>query len=154
MTFVHDYTRFTRIFPLAAKSEVTSVFKRFFVFIERQFDTRIKAIQSDWGGEFRPLKPVLEALGVVFRHPCPHTHQQNGKVERKHMHITKLGLTLLAKASIPQCFWWDAFTKATYLINRLPTPSLQHKSPYYSLYKTQPDYTFLKTFGCACFPYL
>jgi hypothetical protein len=27
---------------------------------------------------------------------CPHAHQQNGAAERKHRHIVKVGLSLLA----------------------------------------------------------
>ena len=38
------------------------------------------------------------------------------------------------------------------LINRLPTPLLENKSPYEILFQRLPDYSFLKPFGCACFP--
>jgi len=43
---------------------------------------------------------------------------------------------------------------ATYLINRLPTPVLENKSPFFLLKLQFPDYKFLKSFGCACFPFL
>lgn len=105
-------------------------------------------------GEYRPLQPVLESLGIEFRHPCPYTHQQNEKSKRKHRHISELGITLLASANLPQKIWRDAFVTAVYLINRLPTPSLQNVTPFQVLFKTSPDYKFLKTFGCSCFPYL
>jgi hypothetical protein len=36
----------------------------------------------------------------------------------------------------------------------MPTPLLQHKSPFEKLFHTTPDYTFLKIFGCACYPNL
>ena len=102
--------------------------------IERRFDTKVKCFQ--------------------FRHPCPHTHQQNGKVERKHHSIVEIGLTLLDQTSMDLKFWWEAFHSATYFINHIPTPILKHISPFESLYGRKPDYAFLKVFGCACFPYL
>jgi hypothetical protein len=55
---------------------------------------------------------------------------------------------------MPLRFWDDAFQTACYLINRLPTPVLQNKSPFEKLFKSVPDYLFLKTFGCACWPNL
>jgi len=65
-----------------------------------------------------------------------------------------MGLTLLAAASLPIKFWGEAFTTATYLINILPSPVLHNKSPHLLLFHTAPNYTLLKTFGCACYPLL
>src|ERR1044072_7297090 len=96
----------------------------------------------------------LTNLGIVHRLACPHTHHQNGSVERKHRHIVDMGLTLLAHAKLRLVFWDHAFLTAAYLINRLPTPVLNHTSPYWMLHHTQPDYKFLKIFGCSCYPLL
>ncbi|CAI8590799.1 unnamed protein product, partial [Vicia faba] len=114
----------------------------------------IKAVQSDWGGEFRPYSKFLADLGIVHRVICPHTHHQNGVVERKHRHIVDLGLTLLSQASLPLNFWDYAFTTAVFLINRLPSSAIQFQVPCTFLFHIMPDYKFLKVFGCACFPLL
>ena len=82
------------------KSEVVYVVEHFNTMVERQFTTQIKCLQSDWEGEYRKLQPLLHKFGIQFRHPCPHTHQQQGKSERKHHSIVETGLTLLAKASM------------------------------------------------------
>jgi histone deacetylase 1/2 len=84
---------------------------------------------------------------------CPHTYQQNGVAERKHCHIIETGLTLLAHASVPFCYWSNAFTIARFLINWLPTRLLHMKTPLELLLHKNPDYTFLKVFGCACWPH-
>uniref|UniRef100_A0A803PPU2 Integrase catalytic domain-containing protein n=1 Tax=Cannabis sativa TaxID=3483 RepID=A0A803PPU2_CANSA len=97
---------------------------------------------------------MLQKLGILFRHPCPHIHQQQGRVERKHRHVTEMGLTMLAQAKMPLNFWWDSFVSAVYLINRLPTLVNAYKSPFESLYNSILEYNFLKTFGYACFPFL
>lgn len=111
-------------------------------------------MQTDWGGEFRIFETFLKNNGIGFRHPCPHTSQQNGIIERKHHDIVEMGLTLLAQASMPMKYWWDAFYTSTYIINRLPTPVLNNLSPWEKAYNLSLDYTFLKVFGCACFPFL
>jgi hypothetical protein len=85
---------------------------------------------------------------------CPHTHQQNGAIEQKHRHIVETGLALLSHAHLPLKFWDDAFSTACYLINCMPTTVLQNHSPFETLFKCSPDYTFLRTFGCLCWPNL
>ena len=81
-------------------------------------------------------------------------HHQNGVVQRKHRHIVDLGLSLLHLATLPLKFWDYAFVVAVYLINRLPTASLNFAIPFVTLFDKEPDFHFLKTFGCACFPLL
>jgi hypothetical protein len=36
----------------------------------------------------------------------------------------------------------------------LPTPVLRNNSPIHTLFHREPDYSFLRTFGCACWPNL
>lgn len=104
ITFVDAYTRFTWIYLLKNKSEALTIFKQFKVMAELQFGFPIKFVQTDWGGEFRPFTKFLSDLGIIHRLICPHTHHQNGVVERKHRHIVDLGLTLLSHASLPLKF--------------------------------------------------
>jgi len=85
---------------------------------------------------------------------CPHAHQQNGAAERKHRHIVKVGLALLAHASIPLKYWEDAFVAATYLINRTPSRVINYETPLERLFQQKPDYSSLRVFGCACWPNL
>lgn len=40
------------------------------------------------------------------------------------------------------------------MINRLPTKILHNKLPWECLSHLAPDYHFLRTFGCLCFPWL
>lgn len=61
---------------------------------------------------------------------------------------------MLAQALLRLKFWWDAFQSTVFVINRLSTPVLNHNSPYHMLFNTSPDCTYLKVFGCSCYPYL
>jgi histone deacetylase 1/2 len=142
------------VYPLKLKSETLSQFILFKTMVELQFNCKIKTVQTDGGGEFRPFTKYLTELGVVHRFTCLHTHHQNDLVERKHRHLVETGLTLLSQANLPMQYWDHAFVTAAFLINRLPTPVLNNKSPYYVLLHKQPDYKALKIFGCACFPFL
>lgn len=120
--------------------------------IKTQFSASLKAIQTDWGGEFRVFTNYLNERGII---PCPHTSHQNGIVERKHRQIVEMGLTLLAQSHLPHKFWDHSFTASIYLINKLPTShSPKYTSPFHALFNKILDYKILKTFGCACFPFL
>ena len=154
LTIVDAFSKFTWIYPIKNKSETYNTFVQFKTMIELQLNLQIKAVQSDWGGEFRPLTKLFQDKGILHRITCPHTHHQNGSVERKHRHIVEIGLSLLAHAKLPMSYWDHAFLTATYLINRTPTPVLDNHSPYFKLYNQVFDCKDLKVFGCACYPFL
>lgn len=56
-------------------------------------------------------------------------HQQAGVIERCHRQIVEIGLALVAHSNLPKIFWEDAFLTAVFIINRLPIPILNQKSP-------------------------
>jgi histone deacetylase 1/2 len=137
---------------LRQKSEIFACFRDFQSLVERQLDRKIRSIQTDWGGEYRALSTFFTRMGISHLVSCPHAHQQNGSVERKHSHIVEVGLTLLAHASMPLKFLDEAFITAVFLINHLPSKVINQETPFFRLYGRDPDYNFLKTFGCACWP--
>lgn len=56
------------------------------------------------------------------------------------------------QAYIPSKFWNYSFAIAVYLINRMPTITLQKCSPFEKLYNKVPSLDHIRVFGCACFP--
>jgi len=113
-----------------------------------------KTIQTDWGGEYRKLNSFFKTIGIHHRIICPHMHERNDTVERRHRHIIETGLTLLGHCKEPLKFWNYAFETSVNLINHMPTLVLFNKSPFKCMFHQPPDYIFLRTFGCLCFPFL
>ena len=127
------------------KSDVVDIFILFQLHVERLLKHKIIHVQSDWGGgAYRNLNTFFNKLGISHHLSCPHTHQQNGAVERKHRHIVETGLTLLSHASVPFRFWSDAFATTCFLINRLPTRVLNMKTPIVVLLDESPGFIFLR----------
>ena len=152
VSFIDDYSKFTWIYLLKFKSEVFSIFQEFQKLVERQFDRKILAVQSDREGEYEKLNSFFQTLGISHHVSCPQAHQQNGSAERKHRHIVEVGLSLLAHASMPLKYWDEAFITATYLINHLPSRVIGNTTSLECLFHQKPDYSSLKKFGYACYP--
>jgi len=134
ISFMDAYTKYTWLFLLHHKSQALTAFTRFKNFAETQTGHTLKAIQTDNAKEFLCFKNITHTLGIHHRLICPHTHEQNGTIERKNRHITEMGLTLLAAATLPIKFWGEAFTSAMHIINALPSSVLSNKSPYEMLF--------------------
>ena len=83
VSFIDAFSRYTWIFPTKSKAETISIFLNFKSMVELQLNTKIKSIQSDWEGEYRPFSRLLASFGISPRLICPHTYHQNGVVERK-----------------------------------------------------------------------
>lgn len=134
-----------------------SIFKTFQLQVENQYNKKIAIFQSDGGGEFinNSLTNHFATTGIKHIVSCPHTPEQNGIAERRHRHITKLGLSMLYQAHLPYELWVEAFYTASFLSNLLPS-SVNDKmvSPFELLNGKPPVYTALRVFGSACFPYL
>ncbi|CAA7036250.1 unnamed protein product [Microthlaspi erraticum] len=154
--FIDDYSRFSWFYPLRAKSEFYSVFTAFQKLVETQFSTKIKVFQSDGGGEFinKRLQSHFVECGIKHLVSCPYTPQQNGLAERKHRHLVELGLSMLFHSNTPLSYWVEAFFSANFICNLLPMDVLENCSPFEVLFGKKPEYSMLRVFGSACYPYL
>ena len=101
VSFIDDYSKFTWLYLLRHKSEVFRCFHDFQNMVERQFNRQIRAVQTDWGGEYQSLNSFFTHIGISHHVSCPHAYQQNGSAERKHRNIIEVGPSLLAHAVTP-----------------------------------------------------
>ncbi|GJR21033.1 ribonuclease H-like domain-containing protein [Tanacetum coccineum] len=110
----------------------------------------------DHEGKFdnRNLHKLFADNGIQFRFSCPKTSQQNGKFERMVRTINNLIRTLLFQANLLPTFWVEALNVATHLLNFLPSIAINNEIPYTRLFRTNPDYSLLRTFGCLCYPHI
>jgi len=153
VTIVDDHSRYTWLCLVQHKSEVIVVLKDFLLKVHNQFGVTVKVLRSDNGKEFfnSQCSKLFSSLGIVHQSSCAYTPQQNGVVERKHRHILEVARSLKFQSSVPNRFWGDCVRTVVYLINKLPTPVLQGKTPYEMLYHKPPAYDHLRVFGCLCF---
>jgi hypothetical protein len=77
---------------------------------------------------------------------------QNGKAERIIRSINNVIRTMLFQANLPERYWAEGLHTATYLLNRLPTKTIQATCPHMALFGSPPMYEHLRVFGCTCYP--
>lgn len=138
---IDAFSYFTWLHTLKLKSEVLQTFIHLKNMVENQFSTNIKVLQMDGGGELCSLSSTFLSYGIIYHFYCSYTQQKNGNVERKNRHVVEVGLSLFA------------FHIVVYLIDRLPTPCLNHPS-YFKLFHKLLDYKLLRSFGCTYFLFL
>ena len=94
---------------------------------------------------------LLQNKGIISQKSCPYTPQQNGVSERKNRHLLDIVRSLLLKSSVPPKFWLETLSTAVHVITRLPSPRINHETPYFHLFHKHPISSHLHIFGCVCF---
>ena len=150
LTLVDDCTRVTWIYFLKNKSHVSTVFPAFIQHVHLQYNARIKSIRTDNAHELA-FSDIVRTYGMIHQFSCAYTPQQNSVVERKHQHILNVARSLLFQSKLLLIYWTNCVSTAVFLINRTPSLLLDKKTPYEKLMHKQPDYSFLRSFGCLCY---
>lgn len=135
LTLVDDFSRFTWLIFMNNKGETKRHLRNFVIFRETQFHKKLKCLRSDNGPEFL-MNDFFLSKGTIHQRSCVETPHQNGIVERKHQHILNVARAISFQSHLPANFWHLSIQQAIHIINRLPTPLLNKKSPYESLHTT------------------
>jgi hypothetical protein len=71
-TFIDDFSKFTWAYMLKSKSDVFQKFIEFQNMVERRFDTKIIAVQTDWGGKYQRLNSFFTKHDIshLVSYPC------------------------------------------------------------------------------------
>ena len=103
--------------------ELFSIFQKFYVEIQTQFNISIHVLRDDNAKEYfsAPFTLFMPQHGILHQSSCAHTPQQNGIAERKNRHLVETARTILLHSNVPFRFWGDAVLTACYLINRMPS---------------------------------
>lgn len=118
--------------------------------LEKQNKTEVKLVRSDNGPGFL-LHDFYASKGIIHQTGYVETPQQNGRVEKKHQHILNTGRDPLFHSKLPKQYWSYAILHATYIMNRIPSPILENKSPYFITKGVLPKLNDLEVFGCLCY---
>ncbi|CAI7916863.1 unnamed protein product [Closterium sp. NIES-54] len=125
---VDDYSRYTMVFPLRSKGDVTEVL------IVRIRAARLhlrESFDSDRGREFSSarLGAFCRAQGIRQTFTLPASPQQNGIAERRIGMVMDVARTSMIHAAAPHFLWPFAVQYAAHQLNLQPRVSLPETSP-------------------------
>jgi hypothetical protein len=74
LIFVDHFSKYIWFYLMVKKSDVSTIFPKFKNFVETRFQTKIKSLYSDNGGEFITLRSFYHIVGLVIIPPplIPH----------------------------------------------------------------------------------
>jgi len=158
ITFTDDFSRYGWIYLLHEKSESLDSLKEFKAAVELKFDTQVKCIHSDRGGEFYgrydetgrnpgPFARFLQECGIEAMYTMPGTPQQNGVAERCNRTLMEMVRCMLSHSTLPDFLWGEALKTAAYILNHVPSKSVP-KTPYELLTGKRPTLKHFRVWGC------
>ncbi|CAI7898725.1 unnamed protein product, partial [Closterium sp. NIES-53] len=134
---VDDYSRYTTVFPLRSKGDVTEVLIDWIRAARLQLRERfgsdfpVLRLHSDRGGEFSSarLGAFCRAQGIRQTFTLPASPQQNGIAERHIGMVMDVARTSMIHAAAPHFLWPFAVQYAAHQLNLQPRVSLPEISP-------------------------
>ncbi|CAI7869813.1 unnamed protein product [Closterium sp. NIES-53] len=134
---VDDYSRYTMVFPLRSKGDVTKVLIDWIRAARLQLresfgsDFPVLRLHSDRGGEFSSahLGAFCRAQGIRQTLTLPASPQQNGIAERRIGMVMDVARTSMIHAAAPHFLWPYAVQYAAHQLNLQPRVSLPETSP-------------------------
>ncbi|CAI7738897.1 unnamed protein product [Closterium sp. NIES-54] len=134
---VDDYSRYTTVFPLRSKGDVTEVLIDWIraarLRLRQSFgsDFPVLRLHSDRGGEFSSglLRAFCRARGIRQTFTLLDSPQQNGIAERRIGMVMDVARTSMMHAAAPHFLWPFAVQYAAHQINLHPRVSSPETSP-------------------------
>ncbi|CAI7744131.1 unnamed protein product [Closterium sp. NIES-54] len=133
---VDDYSRYTTVFPLRSKGEVTEVLINWIRAARLQLKERfgsdflVLRLHSDRGGEFSSdlLRAFCHPEGIRHTFTLPASPQKNGIAERRIGMVMDVTRTSMIHAAAPHFLWPFTVQYAAHQINLQPRVSLPKTS--------------------------
>ncbi|CAI7821542.1 unnamed protein product, partial [Closterium sp. NIES-54] len=156
---VDDYSRYTTVFPLRSKGDVTEVLIDWIRAARLQLresfgsDFPVLHLHSDRVGEFSSarLGAFCRAQGIRQTFTLPASPQQNGIDERRIGMVMDVARTSMIHAAAPHFLWPFAVQYAAHQLNLQPRVSLPETSPTLRWTRKVGDASAFRVWGSRAF---
>ncbi len=130
MNFIDDHTRKVWVYFMKPKNEMFQHFLNFKVMVEKENCVNIECLRFNGGEKYfsNEFSEYLKKHGIQKKYSCSYSPQQNGVVERKNMHISKITCGMLNEKNLPNYFWAEVIV--TTIMNQTPIATVScHNTP-------------------------
>nr|GEZ70373.1 ribonuclease H-like domain, reverse transcriptase, RNA-dependent DNA polymerase [Tanacetum cinerariifolium] len=110
-------------------------------------------LRTDPRGEFtsNEFTQYYKENGIARQLTTPYSPQQNGVVERRNRTIMFTTRCMMKATNMPINFWAEAVRHTIYILDRVPTKSLEDFTPYEAIKQRKPNLENLRVFGCIAY---
>ncbi|KAJ9560929.1 hypothetical protein OSB04_006089 [Centaurea solstitialis] len=153
LVIVDEYSRYTWVFFLRAKSDAPEEIILFVRKMEKLNNLTVRSIRSDHGTEFKnsTLESFFEQKGISQNFSSVRTPQQNGVAERRNRTLIEAARSMLSEANLATQFWAEAVNTACYTQNRSLIVKRFRRTAYELFRNRKPSIKHLHIFGCVCY---
>ena len=120
VTFIDDYSRFTKVYLLKNKDEAFDMFLIYKAEVKNQLDRKIKRIRFDRVGKHIPLNDYYENEGIIHELTPLNPPESNGVAEINNRTLKDMIHSLLVNAFALDNLWGETILSTCHLQNRNP----------------------------------
>ena len=131
ITFIDDYSRYTRVYILRNKDETRNAFIKYRNEVENQLSKKIKRLRTNRGWEYEsnPFNSFCEDHGTIHETFPLYSPESNGVGERKNNTLKEIMNAMLVSSGAPLNLWGEVILFACHIQNRIPYKRTD-KTPY------------------------
>lgn len=153
LVFLDDYTRMTWVYFTTARQqlELSTAIKQFLT-VKHKDGLAVQKFHADNEFNCTWFTELCKQNKIECSFIIPDTPQHNSRAERMMRTLKDPARAMLGASGLPLKFWDHAVATAAFVRNRVHHHRLK-MSPYEMWTGRQPNLSFLRTFGCVCYPF-
>ena len=130
ITFTDDFNRYGYVYLMKHKSESFKKFKVFKIEVQNQLGKNIKTLRSDRGREYLSQEFIdhLRDCGIISQLTPPGTPQWIGVSKRRNQTLLDIVRSMMSQSDLAILFWGYALETAAFILNRVPSKSVEKTS--------------------------
>ncbi|KAL0416234.1 UNVERIFIED_CONTAM: Retrovirus-related Pol polyprotein from transposon TNT 1-94 [Sesamum latifolium] len=134
------------------KSKAFERFKEYRLEVENQTGRKIKALQSDRGGEYLSGEFIdyLKENRILSQWTPPGTPQLNGVAKRRNRTLLDMVRSMMNFTELPPSFWGYALETTTKFLNMAPSKTMP-QTPYEIWHGKPTSYKYLRVWGSPAY---
>ena len=104
ITFINDYSRYTRVYLLRNKDEAMDAFIKYKNEVKNQLSKKIKRLRFDKGGEYEsnPFNTFCEEHEIIYETTPPYSLESYGVAKRKNRTLKEMMNVMLVSSRVMQ----------------------------------------------------
>ena len=147
VTFIDDFSRYTKVYLIKHKDEAFDMFLTYKAEVENQMNKKTKRIRSDIGGEYVLFNDYFVEECIIHEVTPPYSSESNGIAERKNRTLKEMTNAMIICSNATDNLQGESLLTACFLQNRIPHKKTG-KTPYELWKGYQPNLKYLRVWGC------